>query len=77
MYMYREKTLDLLPLNKAMKKAASDHDLRWFLSLTDVSVTTLIRNCLKINPEIYEQHKDTIEKVSSSYQYSIMLTIYE
>ena len=65
MHRTREKTLDLLlPLDQVVRKAACDRDLQWFLSLTDLSVTTLIRNYLKINPNVCEQDKGAIEKVS-------------
>ena len=55
----------LLSLKETIKKAADERDLQWFLSLTDHSVTTLIRNCHRFNSTIYGKYKSQIQEVNS------------
>ena len=56
-------------LKQAIELAAKDGDLRWFLSLTDLSIVTLIKNwTFYADPkdDSYEKNEKSIKKVCIS-----------
>ena len=53
-------------LKQAIESAAKDNDLRWFLSLTDQSIITLIKNWIHYASADDETHKESIKNVSNN-----------
>ena len=63
---YREQ---IKTLKQAIETAAKDNDLRWFLSLTDQSIITLIKNWIhyaNAEDKSYKKHKESIKNVCNN-----------
>ena len=67
--------LSLQSLEQAVKMVAK-HDLGWFLSLTDCSITTFIRNCtMPCRRSELECYKDSITEACSKLDLSVSIML--